>query len=75
MHGIYAVVKVIKGSGAEPTCLFYKPTDHYSIYDKVMELTDNDHEIASNVASWCEIAGVGEVYEFHGGEVEIVEFE
>ena len=50
----------------------YKPNDHYSIYDKMMELTNNDHEISSDAASWCELASEGEIYEFREGEIEII---
>lgn len=51
----------------------YKHDDHYSIYDKMMEITDGDHEISSDAASWCELACVGETYEFREGIIEIVE--
>lgn len=53
----------------------YKPTNHDGIYEKMMELTDGDHEIASDAASWCELASVGEIYEFREGEIEIMEID
>lgn len=34
-----------------------------------MLLTDNDHEISADAASWCELATVGEIYEFREGEI------
>ena len=53
---------------------FYRmPNDHSGIYDLMMELTGNDHEISADAASWCELATVGEIYEFREGEIEIME--
>lgn len=53
---------------------WYKKTDdHYGIYDKVMQLTDNDHEIADDAACWCEIAPIGARYEFREGYIDIEE--
>ena len=49
----------------------YKPNSHDSIYTKMMELTDGDHEISSDAASWCELAHEGEIYEFREGEIEM----
>lgn len=51
----------------------YKHDDHYSIYDCMMKLTGGDHEISSDAASWCELACVGEIYEFREGTIEIIE--
>lgn len=59
----------------------YKTYNYYDIYDKVSELLpfelDNDevHNIASDAASWCELAAVGEKYEILDGFLllEIVE--
>lgn len=56
-------------------CFHYKSDDHYGIYDKMMELTDNDHEISCDSASWCELASVGEIYEFREGQIEIVDMD
>lgn len=53
----------------------YKPNDHYGIYEKMMEITGNDHEISAEAASWCELATVGEIYEFREGEIEIQEID
>ena len=74
-NGIYAVVKRYEQNGVcfEEWC--YKPNNHYSIYEKMMELTDNDHEISSDGASWGEFATVGEIYEFREGEIEIMEID
>ena len=52
-----------------------KTTEHMSIYELMMDITDGDHEISSDAASWCELASVGEVYEFREGEIEIMEKE
>ena len=55
---------------------FYRmPKDHYGIYDLMMELTGSDHEISADAASWCELATVGETYEFREGEIEIMEID
>jgi len=55
---------------------FYRmPQDHYGIYDLMMELTGSDHEISCDAASWCELATVGEVYEFREGEIEIMDID
>lgn len=48
-----------------------KPTDYDLIYGKVSRMTDGDHEIASNAASWCELATLGEIYEFREGMIKI----
>ena len=75
MHGIYAVVMCCDQGGMVEVSWYYRTSDHYSIYDKVMELTGNDHEISDEAASWCELACVGKVYEFHEGKIEIVDFD
>ena len=48
-----------------------KPSDYDLIYGKVFRMTEGDHEIASNAASWCEFATLGEIYEFREGRIEI----
>ena len=50
----------------------YKPLQHDDIYNTMMEITDGDHEISSDAASWCELATAGEKYEFREGEIEII---
>ena len=79
--GIYAQVKRYATSEETPENNYnddgyadwhYKPNNHYAIYDKMMEITNGDHEISSEAASWCELATVGEIYEFREGEIEIV---
>lgn len=74
-NGIYAVVKryAVENNEDYFTEWEYELNDHYNIYDKMMELTDGDHEISSDAASWCELATVGEIYEFREGEIEIME--
>ena len=72
-NGIYAVVKRYEQNGNDFEDWCYKPNDHYGIYYKMMELTGNDHEISSAGASWCELATVGEIYEFREGEIEIMD--
>lgn len=74
-NGIYAVVKRYEQNGKEYKDWEFKPNDHYAIYDKMMELTGNDHEISADAASWCELATIGEIYEFREGEIEIQEID
>lgn len=82
--GIYAVVKRYATSEGTPEkhyeddgfqewCL--RPNDYDKIYDKMMEVTDGDHEISSDAASWCELATEGEIYEFREGEIEIMDIQ
>ena len=49
------------------------PQDFDEIYDYMMEITDGDHEISSDAASWCELVCIGETYEFREGYIEIEE--
>ena len=71
--GIYAVIKRYPQNGNDFEDWYYKPSDHHGIYNKLMEITGNDHEISCEGESWCEIATIGEVYEFREGEIEIQE--
>lgn len=71
--GIYAVVKITENN--KSVAWYCKSDDHYSIYDKMMKLTNNNHELSSGAASWCELATVGEIYEFENGEIEIQEID
>ena len=52
---------------------YFLPNEHSKIYDMIMDITGNDHEISCDIASWCELADVGEVYTFREGYVEIIE--
>lgn len=54
---------------------YCKANNHEDIYNLMMNLTNNDHEIASDAASWCELASVGEVYDFREGTLKIEEEE
>ena len=49
------------------------PKDHDGIYDLMMTITDEDHEISSDAASWCELARIGETYELREGYIELEE--
>ena len=73
IEGIHAVVKQYAQNGKEYEEWTYNPSNRRGIYEKLMELTDNDHEISDEAASWCEQASVGERYEFREGEIEIRE--
>ena len=71
MSDICAVIK--KNEIYTMTMWIYKPNDYDAIYNKMMSITNGDHEISSDAASWCELATVGEIYEFREGEIEIKE--
>ena len=68
MYG-YALFKDVNGVSHGKI----RTNNYYSIYGNMMEATGNDHEVSANAASWCELAGIGEVYEFREGTIEIVE--
>lgn len=72
---IYAVVKRYEQNGIEFKDWTYKPLDHEAIYERMMKLTGNDHEISADAASWCELASGGEIYEFREGEIEMMEID
>ena len=78
--GVYAVIKRYEvDEGGTITTEFadwhYKPNNHYDIYDKLMELTDGNHGLSSDGASWCELATIGETYEVDNWEIEIQEID
>lgn len=75
--GIYAVVRrYMVGDDVDSFADWeYKPNDYDNIYNKVMELTGGDHEISSDLASWCELASIGEIYMFREGEIEIMKID
>ena len=50
----------------------YDPLEHYELYSKIYDITKNN-PLAISIASWAELAMVGQIYEFEGGEVEIVD--
>ena len=68
---IYARIKRYEQNGVEFEDWFYKPSDHHDIYEKIMEITGNDHEVSDDVSNWCKTACIGAIYEFREGEVEI----
>lgn len=70
---LFAVVKRYERNGVDFADWEYKPNAYEKIYEKMMELTENDHEISDEAASWCELAAEGEIYEFAEGEVEITD--
>ena len=49
----------------------YRCDDHEAIYERMMKITNNDHEVSSDAASWCELAYVGQFYIFPEGAIEI----
>lgn len=73
--GIFAIVRRYEQNGVRFANWEYRPYDHDAIYDRTMLITGNDHEISADAASWCELATVGEIYEFREGEIEIVDID
>lgn len=73
MGKIYAVVKCYVQDGIDYADWHYKTNDHYAIYDKLMELTGENHDLSADAASWCEVASIGETYEADNWEIEIQE--
>lgn len=71
MYGIRAGIKSYETGNRH----YYHRNNHDGIYSQMMMLTDGDHEISSDAASWCELATVGEIYEFREGEIEIMDFD
>lgn len=69
---LVAVVKRYEKNGVDFADWEYRSNAYYRIYEKMMELTDNDHESSANAASWCELATEGEIYEFSEGEIEMI---
>lgn len=53
---IYAVVKRYERNGIDFADWEFRPNAFDRIYEKMMELTDNDHEVSQEAASWCELA-------------------
>lgn len=43
------------------------------LYDRIMDKTNDNHELAESVISWVEVASVGETYETDELTAEIVE--
>ena len=72
MSRVFAEVVPNKNSKGH-LMMMYKPSEFDRIYDKIMRMTDGDHEVASDAASWCELATIGEIYEFREGTIEIRE--
>lgn len=71
---VYVVIKRYEANGKEFADWHYKPYDHDKIYDCMLDLT-GDHNISSDAAEWCKLAGSGEIYEFGEGEIEIQEID
>lgn len=75
MNNVYAVIKRYEQDGKEYKEYLSHPDKFDWIYEQMMILTENDHEISSDAASWCELANVGDIYEFREGEIEIMEID
>ena len=49
-------------SKANVPYFYYKANDTMDIYERIMSHTNN-HELAEEVSSWAELAGIGEEYD------------
>ena len=67
------ILAEITPNSKEHFMMLCKPTDFDMIYNKVMRLTGENHSLAEDVANWCELATIGEIYEFSDGKIEIKE--
>lgn len=74
-NGIYAVVKKYDTGNDDYKDWHFNPKEHALIFDKMMYITGNDTVISIEAASWCELATIGEIYEFKQGEIEIMEID
>ena len=45
--------------------------EYYQIYEHMMWITDNDHEVSAEAADWCEMAAIGEEFSFREGYITI----
>lgn len=68
---IKAVISRYQTKDAPYMTWCYQPDDYEAIYERMMKLTGNDHEISSDAASWCELATETEAYTFREGEIVI----
>ena len=50
---------------------FANQGDTDRVYSLIMAITGGDHDTASSVEGWCEIASIGETYEHEKFTVEI----
>ena len=69
MIGIMALIR----SYEDGDDYYYHCNNHDGIYSQMMIITNGDHEISADAASWCELATVGEIYEFREGDIEIMD--
>ncbi len=47
--------------------------DFNSVYDRIMFITDDNHDVAANAQGWCELAAVGEIYEDDNFTIKIID--
>ena len=69
---VYVVIK-LKDQNNNSVEYKYRPFEINEIYDKMMEITNGNHEVSSEVESWCDLATIGEIRELPNFEVEITE--
>lgn len=53
---IYAVIKRYGQGEIEFMDWYCKPNSRLEIYEKIMEITNGNHALATNISSWTELA-------------------
>ena len=71
MHGIKLELRQAAGR----TARFFSPSDHYGIYEYIMERNGGNHEEAAEIASWAELAVIGEKIETDNWTGRIVDLD
>lgn len=46
--------------------------DFDTVYNRIMTITNGNHDKAANAQGWCELASVGEIFEDDEFEIEII---
>lgn len=70
---LFAIIKSYENNTLISDAWIYKvDNDDYELYQKMMELTDNDHEISAEAAAWSMSASEDDVYCFREGEIEMI---
>ncbi len=70
---IYAEIKT------DDDIFVIETSEHNTIYAQMEAILEDDlsgselHEKCADAADWCELASIGERYEFPGGEITIID--
>ena len=70
---LFAIIKSYGNNVLISDAWIYKvDNDDHEFYQKMMELTDNDHEISEEAKAWRKSASEDDVYCFREGEIEMI---